>query len=153
MRLDPDWMPTDERRFSRRYSFGGCGTFAPLRRASDNAMAMACLGFFTFSPLLLRSVPFLRRRIVRSTLLTAASPYRSERLVARLVEARFVDARLVVVRFDEARLLERLVEERFVERFVVERFVVARARLRAGFATEPARFLAARLAGIVTPAQ
>lgn len=38
-------------------------------------MAMACLRDFTFAPLLLRSVPLLRRRMALSTRLEAAFPY------------------------------------------------------------------------------
>jgi hypothetical protein len=52
------------------------GTFAPFFRASDNAIAIACLRLFTFLPLPDRSVPFFLRRIVRSTFLLAALPYR-----------------------------------------------------------------------------
>src|SRR5438270_10489718 len=44
------------------------GTFLPLRRASDRPMAIACLRLLTFFLLRpLRSVPFLRLRIARST--------------------------------------------------------------------------------------
>ena len=52
------------------------GTFLPLRRASDRPMAIACLRLLTFfllRPLL--SVPFLRLRIARSTLLEAPFEY------------------------------------------------------------------------------
>jgi hypothetical protein len=36
------------------------GTLAPLRLAFDSPMAIACFLLFTFLPLPLRSVPFLR---------------------------------------------------------------------------------------------
>jgi hypothetical protein len=50
------------------------GTFAPLFRASERPIAIACSRLVTLPPLPLRSVPFLRRRIARSTLFDAASP-------------------------------------------------------------------------------
>jgi hypothetical protein len=44
------------------------GTFAPLRRASDNPIAIACFRLVTFFLLRpLRSVPFLRRCIALFT--------------------------------------------------------------------------------------
>ena len=52
------------------------GTLAPFFRASERAIAIACLRLFTVLPLLpdLR-VPFLRRRIALSTRFDAALPY------------------------------------------------------------------------------
>jgi hypothetical protein len=50
------------------------GTFAPLFRASERPIAIACSRLVTLPPLPLRSVPFSRRRIKRSTLFDAASP-------------------------------------------------------------------------------
>jgi len=53
------------------------GTFAPLARASDRPIAIACLRLFTFPPFPpgpLRSVPFFRRRIALSTRFDAAAP-------------------------------------------------------------------------------
>jgi hypothetical protein len=53
------------------------GTFAPFSRASDSAMAIACLRLFTRLPDRPdRSVPRLRRRIALSTVFEAAFPYR-----------------------------------------------------------------------------
>jgi hypothetical protein len=40
---------------------------APFFRASDNPIAIACFRLVTLRPLLLRSVPAFRRRIVRFT--------------------------------------------------------------------------------------
>jgi hypothetical protein len=57
---------------------GFCGTLAPLFRASERPMAMACLRLFTvppFPPGPDLSVPFFFRRIADSTDLPAASPY------------------------------------------------------------------------------
>jgi hypothetical protein len=51
------------------------GTFAPFSRASESPIAIACSRLFTFRPLPLLSVPFLRRRIALSTRLPAALPY------------------------------------------------------------------------------
>jgi hypothetical protein len=51
------------------------GTLAPFARASERPIAIACLRLFTFRPLPLLSVPFLRRRIVLATLFDAAFPY------------------------------------------------------------------------------
>jgi len=51
------------------------GTFAPLARASESPIAIACLRLFTFRPLPLFSVPFLRRRIALPTLFDADFPY------------------------------------------------------------------------------
>jgi hypothetical protein len=54
----------------------GDGTFAPLRRASDNPIAIACfllLTFFLERPDL--SVPCFRSCIARLTLLDALGPY------------------------------------------------------------------------------
>lgn len=54
------------------------GTFAPLRRASESPMAMACLRLFTVLPLLpLLSVPFFFLCIARSTAFVAPLPYRA----------------------------------------------------------------------------
>src|SRR5580704_3915298 len=56
----------------------GRGTLAPLLRASESPMAMACFLFFTLPPLPPlpeRSLPSLARRTARSTLLPAALPY------------------------------------------------------------------------------
>src|SRR5262245_27462688 len=69
----------DERwwRLLRRDDAPIAGTFAPLRRASDSPIAIACSRLVTF--LLLRpllSVPFLRRRIALLTVSWAARPYR-----------------------------------------------------------------------------
>lgn len=47
---------------------GFFGTFAPLRRASDNAIAIACFRLVTFCPELLRKVPRFRSRITVATL-------------------------------------------------------------------------------------
>src|SRR5262245_49429678 len=59
---------------ARRDGLGG--TFAPLSRASDRPMAMACLRLFTVRPLRpLFSVPRLRRRIADSTVFCAFLPY------------------------------------------------------------------------------
>jgi hypothetical protein len=58
--------------------FRFAGTFAPFLRASDSPMAIACFlleTFPPFPPFPLRSVPFPRFFIARSTLLLAASPY------------------------------------------------------------------------------
>jgi hypothetical protein len=52
--------------------FGAGGTFAPARRASAKPIAMACLRLVTFLPdPPLRSVPFLRSCMARSTFLEA----------------------------------------------------------------------------------
>src|SRR5688500_9053564 len=54
------------------------GTFAPLLRASERPIAIACLRLFTLPPLPPRplfSVPFLRRRIALATVLLASRPY------------------------------------------------------------------------------
>jgi hypothetical protein len=54
------------------------GTLAPFFRASERAMAIACLRLFTLPPrppLPLRSVPRFRRRIALSTLLLAPLLY------------------------------------------------------------------------------
>ncbi len=52
------------------------GTFAPDLRASERPMAMACLRLVTFLPLRpLFSVPALRSRMARSTLLPALGLY------------------------------------------------------------------------------
>ena len=52
------------------------GTLAPERRASDSAMAMACLRLFTFRPERpLRRVPDLRFFIARLTFFAAFLPY------------------------------------------------------------------------------
>jgi hypothetical protein len=60
--------------FRRRDDFRG-GTFAPLRLASLNPIAIACFRLFTFCPELLRSVPRFLRRIVDSTFFDADLPY------------------------------------------------------------------------------
>src|SRR5262249_2020836 len=54
------------------------GTFAPVFRASESPIAMACLRLFTFPPLPPfpeRRVPLFLRRMALSTLLPAAFPY------------------------------------------------------------------------------
>ena len=51
------------------------GTFAPFERASESPIAIACLRLFTFRPLPLLRVPFLRRRIALPTRFDAAFPY------------------------------------------------------------------------------
>ena len=51
------------------------GTFAPFARASESPIAIACLRLFTFRPLPLLSVPFLRRRMVLATRFDADFPY------------------------------------------------------------------------------
>jgi hypothetical protein len=51
------------------------GTFAPFDRASDSPIAIACLRLFTFRPLPLLRVPFLRRRIALPTRFDADFPY------------------------------------------------------------------------------
>jgi len=58
--------------------FGLRGTFAPLLRASDKPIAIACFRLLTFPPspaLPERSVPCLHRRIALLTDLPADSPY------------------------------------------------------------------------------
>jgi hypothetical protein len=57
------------------YAFGFGGTFLPARRASDNPIAIACLGFVTFLPALVFSSPASIAFISRSTLLLAAGLY------------------------------------------------------------------------------
>jgi hypothetical protein len=54
---------------------GGGGIFAPLSRASDNPIAIACFGFVTLAPLPLFSLPSLNAFISRSTDFDAAGPY------------------------------------------------------------------------------
>jgi hypothetical protein len=57
---------------------GFLGTFAPFFRASERPIAIACFREVTlppFPPLPDRSVPRFSRRMARSTLLLAASPY------------------------------------------------------------------------------
>lgn len=54
--------------------FGG-GTFAPDFRASDNPIAIACLGLVTLRPEPLFSVPSLNSCISRSTLADALGLY------------------------------------------------------------------------------
>jgi hypothetical protein len=51
------------------------GTFAPFLRASLRPIAIACFRLVTFFPEPLLSVPFLRRRMVRSTFFDADLPY------------------------------------------------------------------------------
>jgi hypothetical protein len=51
------------------------GTLAPFARASESPIAIACFRLFTFRPLPLLSVPFLRRRIVLATRFDADFPY------------------------------------------------------------------------------
>ena len=51
------------------------GTFAPDFRASDKPIAIACLGFVTFWPDPLFSLPALNAFISRSTLCDAFGPY------------------------------------------------------------------------------
>jgi hypothetical protein len=51
------------------------GTFPPALRASDSPIAMACLRLVTRLPLLLRSVPFFRSCMARSTFFDAFFPY------------------------------------------------------------------------------
>jgi len=52
------------------------GTFAPLFRASDKPIAIACFRLFTVLPVLPDlSVPFFLRRIALSTRFEAALPY------------------------------------------------------------------------------
>ena len=62
-------MATEELTRSReRYAAFLLGTLAPLRLASDNPIAIACLRLFTRLPLLpLVSVPFFRLCIARLT--------------------------------------------------------------------------------------
>jgi hypothetical protein len=58
--------------------FRFAGTFAPLFRASDNPIAIACFLLFTFPPFPprpLRNVPRFRFFIARSTRFPAAFPY------------------------------------------------------------------------------
>ena len=72
------------------------GTLAPLRRASESPIAIACLRLFTLPPLPplpRRRVPRFRRRIVLSTFLPAALPYR------RFVDFRFADFPLLAFCF------------------------------------------------------
>ena len=51
------------------------GTFLPFRLASDRPMAIACFRLFTFLPLPLFNVPFLRLCIARLTDFLAPLPY------------------------------------------------------------------------------
>lgn len=51
------------------------GTFPPARRASDRPIAIACFLLVTFFPEPLRSVPFFRFFIARSTFFDAFLPY------------------------------------------------------------------------------
>ena len=53
--------------------FGG-GTFAPSRRASDNPIAIACLGFVTLRPLPERNFPRLNSCISSPTFSDAFGP-------------------------------------------------------------------------------
>ncbi len=55
--------------------FGGGGTFPPSSRASERAMAMACLRLFTFWPDPLRSLPRLSSCIFSSTFSCDFWPY------------------------------------------------------------------------------
>lgn len=58
--------------------FRRAGTFAPLLRASDKPIAIACFRLVTFlCDLPLLSVPCLRPRIARLTERCAALPYRA----------------------------------------------------------------------------
>src|SRR5260370_13353810 len=58
-----------------RFLPGWRGTFFPFLRASDSAIAIACLRLVTFPPLPLRSVPRFRRRIALATSLLALRLY------------------------------------------------------------------------------
>jgi hypothetical protein len=67
----------------RRADAGLLGTRFPSLRASDSAIAMACLRLFTLPPLPpgpLRAVPRSKRRISRSTSLLALGEYFRRRL-------------------------------------------------------------------------
>jgi hypothetical protein len=79
-----------ERLAPATYFFGE--TLAPLRLALESPIAIACFLFFTFLPLLLRRVPFLRRRMVLLTDFCAPFPYLAivppcDLLVSRLVHS------------------------------------------------------------------
>jgi hypothetical protein len=74
--------------FSARYFFFEedflPGTFAPLLRASDNPIAIACFLLVTFLPERpLLSVPLLRSCIARSTFSDAFLPYLAISLLSR----------------------------------------------------------------------
>ena len=94
MRRDPDFRREPDERFEpddrfdpadrfelepfdpdeRFELFFLAGTLAPFFRASESPMAIACFRLFTFLPLPLFSVPFLRLRIELSTDLEAFFP-------------------------------------------------------------------------------
>jgi hypothetical protein len=54
---------------------GGGGIFTPAFRASDKAIAIACLGFVTLAPLPERSFPASIAFISRCTVACALGPY------------------------------------------------------------------------------
>lgn len=73
LREELRWEREDVLRLDEDFFFG---TFAPSFRASERPMAMACLRLVTFLPLRpLFSVPALRSRMARSTLLPAFGLY------------------------------------------------------------------------------
>lgn len=77
-RLPTGWLAAGPPRTHIRVQELACwGTFFPFLRASERPMAIACLRLLTFFPLRpLRSVPFFRLRIARSTSLDALREYR-----------------------------------------------------------------------------
>jgi len=117
------------------------GTFAPLARASESPMAMACLRLVTFRPPRVVRDPRFRRRMALLTIDPALVPY-----FRRLADfLRPVLARLLV------RLLMRLLVRavvrlvvrlavRFVVRLAVRRRAPERAVVRARFRVDVVRF-------------